>query len=55
MGKYARDRHWKNIDLDHEPFFSGEPHLKTQSKLNDPVRYLSFSKTIPEVLGSRPK
>eukprot|EP00731_Ephydatia_muelleri_P006654 Em0003g902a len=42
-----------DIDPDFVPHMSGEPHLITQSELNDLVRDLGLSKAKAELLGSR--
>lgn len=42
-----------DIDPDFEPCSSGDPHLITQSELNDLVRDLGLSKAKAELLGSR--
>lgn len=42
-----------DIDPDFVPCSSGEPHLITQSELNDLVRDLDLSKAKAELLGSK--
>ncbi|XP_076329702.1 uncharacterized protein LOC143235432 [Tachypleus tridentatus] len=42
-----------DIEPDFEACFSGDPHLITQSKLNDLVRDLGLSKAKVELLGSK--
>ncbi|XP_076307323.1 uncharacterized protein LOC143223336 isoform X2 [Tachypleus tridentatus] len=42
-----------NIDPNFEPCSSGDPHLITQSELNDLVKDLGLSKAKAELLGSR--